>query len=99
MSRKYKIRVIAHALKYNKIAKYGDIVDESELNGNAQELVNSGFVELAEESEQDEENNEKQLSEMTKAELLQFAKDNDFDVDEKLKKEDFVSELEKLIKK
>lgn len=46
---KYKIKVIAHQLKGNVIAKSGDIVDENQLDGNASELVKAGFVELVEE--------------------------------------------------
>lgn len=45
MSRKFKILVIGHQLKNQVIAKYPDIVDESQLNGNADELVKAGFVE------------------------------------------------------
>lgn len=47
---KYKVMVIAHCLQNNKIAKFGDIVDESQLTSPAQELVNSGFIKLAEET-------------------------------------------------
>jgi len=42
---KYKILVIAHSVKNNKIAKCGDVVDESQLNSSAYELVNAGFIE------------------------------------------------------
>lgn len=52
---KYKILVIAHSVKNNKIAKCGEIVDESQLNSPAYELVNAGFIEevKAEESVND----------------------------------------------
>lgn len=43
--RKFKILVLGHQLKNQVIAKYPDIVDESQLDGNADELVKAGFVE------------------------------------------------------
>ena len=42
---KYKILVIAHSLKNNKIAEFGGEVDESQLTSPAKELVNAGFIE------------------------------------------------------
>lgn len=42
--RKFKIVVIAHQLKNNVVAKTNEIVDESQLLGNADELVKAGFV-------------------------------------------------------
>lgn len=42
---KYKILVIAHSLKNNKIAEFGEEVDESQLTSPAKELVNAGFIE------------------------------------------------------
>ena len=52
---KFKVLVIAHSVKNNKIAKYGDVIDESQLNSSAYELVNAGFIEevKAEESVED----------------------------------------------
>ena len=46
--RKYKILVIAHQLKNQVIAKYGEVVDESQLNGNSADLINAGFIEQIE---------------------------------------------------
>lgn len=43
---KYSINVIAHQLKSQRVANFGEIVDEKELNGNAQELEKLGFVKL-----------------------------------------------------
>ena len=43
---KFKILVIAHALKNNVIAKYGEVVDESQLTAPAFELVQDGFISL-----------------------------------------------------
>lgn len=42
--RKFKILVLGHQLKNNIVAKSNDIVDESQLLGNADELVKAGFV-------------------------------------------------------
>lgn len=42
---KYKILVIAHSLKNNKIAEFGEEVEESQLTSPAKELVNAGFIE------------------------------------------------------
>ena len=44
--KKYKVIVIKHQLKNQVVAKCGDIVDESQLNNNADELVKKGFIEL-----------------------------------------------------
>jgi len=46
---KYKILVIAHQLKNKVIAKYGDVVDETQLMGNAPQLEKEGFIELVKE--------------------------------------------------
>lgn len=40
----YKISVIAHQLKGQKVAEYGTIVSEKELNGNAKDLLKKGFI-------------------------------------------------------
>ncbi len=45
----YKVITIAHQLKNQVIAKFGDVVDETQLNGNVLELVNAGFVEALKE--------------------------------------------------
>ena len=42
----YKIMVIAHQLKHKVIAKYGEVVDESQFLGNAKQLEKEGFIEL-----------------------------------------------------
>jgi len=41
---KYKILVIAHALKNNVVAEFGDEVDETQLTTNAADLINQGFI-------------------------------------------------------
>lgn len=42
---KFKVLVIALSIKNNKIAKCKEIIDESQLNSSAYELVNAGFIE------------------------------------------------------
>lgn len=46
MGVKYRVLVQKHQLKGKAIAKFNDEVDESQLNGNAVELVKAGFVEV-----------------------------------------------------
>ena len=60
--RKFKILVIAHSLKQNKIAKYGDIVSESQLTSPAFELMEAGFIE--EVSEQVADNVKKEIKDI-----------------------------------
>lgn len=42
----YKVKTIALAVKKNRIAKFGETVDESELTVSASELVESGALEI-----------------------------------------------------
>ena len=42
----YKVLVIALTVKNNKIANYGDIVDDSQLNSSAFDLIKDGFLEV-----------------------------------------------------
>ncbi len=72
---KYKIKVIAHQLKNQVIAKYGDLVDETQLLGNASELANLGFVELIE-----DEAVEKEADLVDETQLLGNAKKSKKDV-------------------
>lgn len=90
--RKFKIVVIAHQLKNNVVAKTNEIVDESQLLGNADELVKAGFV--VEVKEEDSFN----LDKMTKKELVEFAKANNFTVTESAKKEFILDEIDAQIK-
>lgn len=46
---KYKVLTIAIAVKNNRIAKFGEKVDDSELTTNAAELIEAGALELIEE--------------------------------------------------
>jgi hypothetical protein len=42
--RNFKVLVISHSLKQNKIAKSGDVVSESQLTCPASELIEAGFI-------------------------------------------------------
>ena len=57
---KYKILVIEHCLKNNVVAKYGEIVEESQLTSPADELVEAGFIaEVSVEAEEKKASNPK----------------------------------------
>ena len=43
---KYKVIVISVALKNNRVAKYGDIVDEIAFTSNPVKLEQLGYIEL-----------------------------------------------------
>jgi hypothetical protein len=43
---KYRVLVIAMTIKDNKIAKYNETVDDSQLNSSPVDLVKDGFIEL-----------------------------------------------------
>tara|TARA_R110002012_G_scaffold321727_1_gene551001 strand:- start:25581 stop:26015 length:435 start_codon:yes stop_codon:yes gene_type:complete len=47
----YKINVIAHQLKGQKVADFGTIVSEKELNGNVKDLLEKGFIVAASKEE------------------------------------------------
>lgn len=94
--RKFKIKTISHQLKNQVIAKFGNLVNEDQLNGNAQELINGNFIE---EVFEDENEIDVDLSEMTKSELLVFASDNELQVNPSNKKEDVLNDIISQIKK
>lgn len=48
---KYKILVIAHALKNNQVAKYGEVVDESQLTAPSIDLISQGFISLCDDKD------------------------------------------------
>ena len=57
---KYKILVIEHCLAGNQTAKFGEIVDESQLTAPAKELIDAGFIEESEdESSEDKPSTKK----------------------------------------
>lgn len=64
--RKFKILVIAHSLKQNKVAKYGDIVSEIQLTSPASELMEAGFIQefIEEVSEQATDNVKKEIKDI-----------------------------------
>lgn len=43
---KYKVNVIAICVKNNRIAKFDEVVDSSELTVSAEELINTGSIKL-----------------------------------------------------
>jgi len=61
--RKFKILVLGHQLKNNVVVGYGEVVDENQLLGNADELVKSGFVAEIVEPKQEVEANEIEVEE------------------------------------
>ncbi len=48
---KYIVIAIAMSAKNNRIAEHGEVVDDSELNTNASELISGGFIRVATEEE------------------------------------------------
>lgn len=42
---KYKVLVIGLSLKNNKVAKFGDLVEESQLTSSVDELIKGNFIE------------------------------------------------------
>nr|WP_299067165.1 hypothetical protein [uncultured Allomuricauda sp.] len=83
----YKIACLAHAIKGNRVAKFGEIVSEKDLNGNAKVLIEKGFIKEATKSEieaakkgktddgSQKNGREKKLSKMNTAELEAKAKE------------------------
>jgi len=90
--RKFKVNVIGHQLKDKVVAPFGTEVDESQLMGNADALVDAGFL-----TEVIDENDSLDLDKMTKADLIDFAKANDFNVTENANKSVILDEIEKQI--
>lgn len=45
----YRVKTIAIAVKNNRIAEYGETVDDNELTVNPQALIDAGSIELIEE--------------------------------------------------
>jgi len=72
--RKFKVLVIAHPLKRNIVAKYGDPICESQLTGPADELVSAGFLEEVFEDVNDVEVKEEIDSEIEKEEVFEDVK-------------------------
>ena len=53
--KKYKVIVISVALKNNRVAKYGEIVDEIAFTSNPVELEQLGYIELVKEVQETKE--------------------------------------------
>lgn len=53
--RKFEILTIAHCLKNNKVANFGEIVSETQLTSPASELIEAGFIKEVVEVETEEE--------------------------------------------
>jgi hypothetical protein len=43
---KYKVKTIAVAVKNNRVANHGELVDDSELTANPSEMIEAGSIEL-----------------------------------------------------
>jgi len=43
---KYKVKTLALCVKNNRIARHGELVDDSELTVNPSELISTGFIDL-----------------------------------------------------
>ena len=72
---KYKIEVIGHLLKNNKMAKFGEIVDESQLTTHPSYLVRDGFISEVKESVKEGKSEEKEsVKETIKKEVKSGAK-------------------------
>ena len=56
---KYKVIVISVALKNNRVAKYGDIVDGISFASNPKTLEKLGYIELVKEKKKAEDKNNK----------------------------------------
>lgn len=94
--RKFSILVIGHQLKNKVVAKFGDVVDENQLLGNADELVKAGFVQ--EVKGEVIEDDSFDLDKLTKDELIDFAKANGYEVTEKASKKIILNEIDDQIK-
>jgi hypothetical protein len=71
---KYKVLVIAMTVKNNGIAKSGDLIDESQLNSSAEELVKEGFIKLVEAEAEVEVNDLEVKSEVVKPAVKKVVK-------------------------
>lgn len=91
---KYKVKVISHLCKNNYMAKYGEIVDENQLTSSADGLVNAGFIELFEDVNEKSFN----LDSMSKKDLIEFAKSNNFNVTETANKQAILIEIDNQLK-
>lgn len=90
----YRVKVIGHLCKNNHLAKFGDIIDERQLTSTPIELIEKGFIEPYLEDKEEEFN----LDTLTKKELVQFAKDNGFLINENASRLIVLSEIDAQLK-
>lgn len=88
---KYRVITLAMTIKNNRIAEYNDIVEDSQLNSPAYDLIKQGFIQVVEESEAISESKSDSKSEVESKEVPADAKElksnsKAKDVVEKLKK-------------
>ena len=70
--KQYKVKVIALSLNGNKVAKFGDIVNQSQVAADCKDLVKSGYLEKAK-SKKDKKESKESAPEPTLKELLDAA--------------------------
>lgn len=100
MAKKVKINVIELLLKNNKVAKFGEIVDESQLSSSADELKKKGYItglsksdlkDLDSNKKDDEDQgSETPYSDLTKAELSDELSSRKIEHDPKAKNDDLI---------
>jgi len=78
---KYKVITLAMAVKNNRIAKFGELVDDSELTLNPSALIEGGYMEKVEEvdepkaPEETKTEEKEEIAETAKAEQVVSKKD------------------------
>lgn len=73
---KYRVIPIAMTVKNNKIAYHGEIVDDSQLNSPAYELIRDGFLEVFEEIKSETEEVKVEETDDTEKEVVVNPKKN-----------------------
>lgn len=105
MGRKYNVLVIAISLKGNKIARHGcKPVDEAQLAGDPQVLVDGGYIELIGKPSPSDDpvptENElliKEVKLMTVPDLQKYSTDNDLGVNFEQNKPGLLADILKLV--
>lgn len=64
----YKVITLAMAVKNNRIASFGETVDDSELTTNPSKLIKEGFIKEIESEESSEKSEEKKADKKAKKE-------------------------------
>lgn len=73
---KYKVVTIAMAVKNNRIAKFGETVEDSELTVNVDQLIEAGFIELIEKEAKAEKSSKVQTKAPSAAEKVATSDDS-----------------------